>query len=91
MSNAIQFLDSMGSKQLTAGEYAAAVAELEVDEAQRQALLDRDHAALNVLLDGRAKLLFAICTPDDDQPERSPDDGDEHEVPDQEEPGPSRD
>lgn len=60
MSTVIRFLESMGSRQLTAAEYAANVAALELDAPQRQALLDRDQAGLNSLLGGRKKLLFAI-------------------------------
>lgn len=66
MSNIIQFLENMGSKQLSSTEYAATVAALEIDAAQRQALLNRDHATLNDLLGGRAKMFFGILTPHDE-------------------------
>lgn len=65
MSPAIGFLASLGSKPLTAAEYAAAVANLDVDEPQRAALIDRDVVALNGLLEGRTKLCFAVCAPDE--------------------------
>ena len=67
MSNVIRFLESMGSKQVSPAEYAAIVADLEVGAPQRKALLDRDHAALNDLLGGRKKLLFAILAADEEQ------------------------
>ncbi len=67
MSNVIRFLETLGSKQLSAGEYAAIVAALEVDTSEKRALLDRDHAALNDLLGGRKKLRFAILAADDEQ------------------------
>jgi hypothetical protein len=66
VSNIIQFLEAMGSQQLTASEYAATVAALELDPQQRQALLDRDHAALNDLLGGRAKMFFGILAPNEE-------------------------
>lgn len=66
MSNAIQFLEAMGSKPvLSAVEYTATIAALDVDGAQRQALLDRDQAALNDLLGGRAMMRCYIATPDE--------------------------
>lgn len=65
MSNAIQFLEALGNNPaLSAGEYAATIATLGVDEAQRQALLGRDHAALNDLLGGRATMRFFVNTPE---------------------------
>lgn len=89
MSNVIQFLESLGSNPVlnrrSPAEYGAAVAALEADDDQRQALLDRDHVALNELLDGRAQVLFVVCTPGDNQDESLPDDADGDGVPDQEE------
>ena len=67
MSNAIQFLDSLGSNQAFAvseSAYAAAIASLDVADEQRQALLDRDAAALNELLSGRRVMLCMVATPD---------------------------
>lgn len=97
MSNAIQFLETLGRNPAlihsSAQAYAQAVAELDVDDMQRSALLDRDHAVLNALLEGRARMLCAICTPDDDsEQEAIPDDSDPDGdgVPD-DEPSPSRD
>lgn len=64
MSNVIQFLEALGSNpsmtRLSAGDYAATVAALDADEAQRQALIARDHAALNDLLGGREKMACMI-------------------------------
>lgn len=81
MSNAIRFLEVMGSKPQSVVDYAAAVASLEIEGLQRQALLERNHAALNDLLGGRAKVFFGVFapedqpTPNDEQPaEGEPDD-----------------
>lgn len=81
MSDAIRFLESMGSDSsqslATARDYELSVDALEVDDAQRKALLDRDHAALSQMLGGRQQLLCSIFAPDEDQedgvPERDPD------------------
>lgn len=71
VSNVIRFLETLGSNpaltRLSAAEYAATVAALDADHGQRQALLTRDHAALNDLLGGREKVLFAIFAPDDNE------------------------
>lgn len=91
MSNAIQFLEAMGSNaslgRLSAAEYAAAVAQLDADEAQQQALLDRNHVALNGLLDGRPKMVFMVNSPSPDDHETFPDDDKDGDgVPDEDEP-----
>jgi hypothetical protein len=67
MSNVIQFLEAMGSKQLSAAEYAASVAALEVDAPQRQALLERDQSALNDLLGGRDSMFFGILAAEEEE------------------------
>jgi hypothetical protein len=66
MSNIIRFLESMGSKQLSPAEYAASVQALDVEATHKSALLDRDHDALNDLLDGRRELRCAIFAGDED-------------------------
>lgn len=87
MSNVIQFLETAGrNAMLSPADYAAAVAALDVDDAHRQALADRDHAALNDLLDGRVKMFCYVATPDDNEHESVPDDEDDKDgddVPDQ--------
>jgi hypothetical protein len=91
MSNAIQFLESLGRSpaliQRAAAAYAEEVATLEIDEAQRSALMIRDHVALNEVLHGRAKMLCVVCTPDDESQESVPDgdDDDGDGIPDQDE------
>ncbi len=67
MSNAIQFLESMGSKPLSASSYAASVALLDIEHDHRRALLDRNHSALNDLLGGRAKLMCVVFSPDEEE------------------------
>ncbi len=70
MSNAIQFLETMGTDasrgRLSAAEYADAVAKLDADESQRRALMERDHAELNALLSGRETVMGYVATPNDD-------------------------
>jgi hypothetical protein len=76
MSGAIQFLAAIGGKSpLSAADYAATVSLLDIDNDQKTALLDGDQAKLNLLLDGRAKLFFAVCAPDErEEPSREDDD-----------------
>lgn len=88
MSNVIRFLESMGNDssfaRLSPAEYAATVALLDVGDTEQQALLDRNHVALNDLLGGRHKILCSIFAPDDD--EKKDDEHRENEEPDQETP-----
>lgn len=64
MSNVIQFLESLGSNQaLSSADYAASVAALDVNDAQRQALICRDHRGLSDLHEGRATMRCLIMTP----------------------------
>src|SRR3546814_4789591 len=69
MTNAIQFLEALGRSPVLAGDpFLAcpdAVEALEVSEAERMALRDRDHAALHKLLDGRVRVMCLLNTPDD--------------------------
>lgn len=91
MSRVIRFLETLGSNPaLSTADYAASVAMLGLDDAQQEALLGRDHKALNELLEGRTTLRFVIATPDD-VPVESPDDSDGDGVPDRDEPTPSQD
>lgn len=80
MSDAIRFLEALGSQPAgasTAAAYQAAVAALEVVEPQRRALRGRDADALARLLEGRATMVCAICTPDDSSEHQVvPDDAD---------------
>src|SRR3546814_17832212 len=94
MTNAIQFLEALGRSPVLAGDpFLAcpdAVEALEVSEAERMALRDRDHAALNKLLDGRVRVMCLINTPDDgSEHEAVPDEGDRDGdgQPDEVEPG----
>lgn len=69
MSNAIRFLETLGStpETMSGPQYAQAVAGLEVDAELRQALLTRDPAQINRLLGGRASMMLVLA-PADDQP-----------------------
>jgi hypothetical protein len=53
VSNAIRFLETMGSNPSVGANYAAVIAALDVPPQQRRALLARDHAELGTLLGGR--------------------------------------
>lgn len=66
MSNAIRFLESVGSHPLSAAEYAASVQLLDLDGSQRQALLDRNQLSLNEMLGGRKQLIFAVCAAEEE-------------------------
>lgn len=71
MSDVIRFLETLGSNpsfaKLSAAEYAATVSLLSANDGQRQALLNRDHLALNDLLGGRHKLMCVIFPADDEE------------------------
>lgn len=92
MSNAIQFLESLGNRPALAMAsfvgYEQVVDELRFPDRQRVALLARDPIALGMALDCRTHMFCAVCTPDDDsQHEAVPDEGDKDGdmVPDDEE------
>ncbi len=88
MSNALRFLEAMGGNpatcRMTPSDYAAAVASTDLDAASQQALLARDHEALNRILGGREKMMCLIWQPEQ-EPERK-EDQEEREAPEQETP-----
>ena len=69
MLNTIQFLETLGSQAPASLGYESAVAELAVSEQEREALLGRDHAALNDVLGGRGKMFFGIMAPHEEPEE----------------------
>ena len=77
MSNVIAFLEKMGNNAALANQapedYAAAVYTLGLDDASRQALLDRDPSALNGLLGGRLEMMCFLFPADGEEKK----DGDE--------------
>lgn len=77
MSNVIAFLEKMGNNAALANQapedYAAAVDALGLDDAPRQALLDRDASALNGLLGGRMQMMCLLFPADGEEKK----DGDE--------------
>lgn len=93
MSNAIQFLESLGQRPAYApangDEYASEVAAIEADAAQKQALLDRDRLSLSKQLGGRVEMMMQIWAPDEspqddepapvEQPDDEPDDHGDHQ------------
>ena len=66
MSNVIQFLEAMGRAPLSSAEYSASVAALDVEANQQRALIDRDPAALNELMSGPKKMVFAVMAADEE-------------------------
>lgn len=70
MSNVIQFLESMGKdaalSNMSPEEFTTAVKTLCVDDVAQQALLNRDHNALNDFLGGRMKMMMALVPAEDD-------------------------
>ncbi|MFY2763196.1 hypothetical protein [Arenimonas sp. MALMAid1274] len=82
MSNVIAFLESLGNNaaqsRLSGEEYVAAVDALGLDDAPRQALLDRDADALNGLMGGRLKMMCLLFPADgDDQKKDGQEDGEQ--------------
>lgn len=83
MQNVIAFLERMGRDpslaQLPDDEFARVLAEAGLDDAPRQALLDRDADALNGLLGGRHKMMCMLFPAEGDEEKKDgeqPDDGD---------------
>ena len=83
MSNVIAFLESLGNNaaqsQLSGDAYVAAVDALALDDAPRQALLDRDADALSSLMGGRLKMMCLLFPADGEEPQQGdePVEGDE--------------
>lgn len=64
MSTILQFLETMGrNPRMTAQQYGDAVQALDLAAPERDALLARDHDALNRLLGGRAAQMMMILFP----------------------------
>lgn len=94
MSQTLQFLDSLGRSPAfgpAAAAYDQAVDALDAAPALRDALRRRDATDLAGLLGGRPRMVCAICTPDSEEPLRSPEREDEGdtEVPDREDRSPA--
>ena len=66
MSTVIRFLETLGRTQLSAAEYTASVAALDVEGRHRKALMDKDTDALSGMLGGRRKLMFAVMAADEE-------------------------
>ena len=80
MLNAIRFLEQAGREPMSAKDYASAVVGLDVGDLQRQALLDRNHAALAGLLDAPPIVFCGIFAPEDEPNEDVPEDEPEEPV-----------
>lgn len=76
MSNAIQFLESLGRNPKIFGQsaeaYAVRVTKSEVDLAQQQALLERDANSLSGLLGGRERMMMQVWAPQEDEADEQP-------------------
>lgn len=69
----VRFLEGLGSKpKLSEIEYTNEVAALNVGDDEREVLLGRDASKLASLLGGRAKMWFAVMTPNDAPAEDRP-------------------
>lgn len=79
MSEVISFLESLGRDVdgLSAGEFAARVASLEVGEELRDALLARDEQAISALLGGRSNVYCLLVPAEDDDKQDDDKDSDE--------------
>ena len=90
MSNVIAFLEKMGSQAGLAGQsqedYIAAVDALGLDDAPRQALVDRDPAALNGLMGGRLQMMSILFPADGDEQKDGEEQEGDGEEPTQDEP-----
>lgn len=86
MNNVIAFLERMGRDpslaKLPTEELAAVIDEAGLDDAPRQALLDRDADALNGLLGGRHKMLCLLFPAEGDDQKKQDDDKEDGEQPD---------
>ncbi len=65
MLNTIRFLESIGANVMSPAEYAASITALDVAQSEKVALLQRDHVALNALLEGRQTMFFSVMAPEE--------------------------
>ncbi|MEZ0470314.1 hypothetical protein [Luteimonas salinilitoris] len=69
----ISFLEQAGRNPVLAHvEYLDSVKSLDVPDAERRALLDRDFAGLRAILGARAVMAMHIIAPDGDEPKEAP-------------------
>jgi hypothetical protein len=77
MSTAIQFLETMGASAIFArmsiSDYESAVALLNVDDNQRESLLNSDAKKLGDQLNGRDTLFCLVFSPDEQEDKPAPD------------------
>jgi hypothetical protein len=69
----IKFLETAGSVPMPADEYLAAVGALDIDAAERAALVARDGDALGRLLGGRDTMYCSILAPEHEDAPLLPD------------------
>lgn len=80
MSSVVRFLEAISCNPavfVMPDAYAQAVADLDVGDDVRSALLARDALDLAGLLGGRPSMFCMIMTPDDQEKEDAPDQGEE--------------
>ena len=87
MSNVVQFLEAMARnpKPLSPDDFASAIAGTQLDQATKEALLQRDAIVLNELLGGRPKMICMIAPAENDEPKQDENDESEEESPTREE------
>lgn len=87
MSNAIRFLETLGQdpalSRLPPDQLQAMIESLELEPAQREAMLRGDSSALSRLMGGRANMVGLIWEPG---PEVPPGDAPDADTPDENEP-----
>jgi hypothetical protein len=66
MSDVIRFLETVGSKPLSAANYIASVNALDAELAEKQALLRHDKDSLECLLARGKKMYCAVFAADED-------------------------
>ena len=82
--DAIRFLEQVACEQISAGDYAEAVSQLDVSDQEKHALHARDHAALATLLKARSSMFFGVFAPEEpaeDSPDERPEEPLEPERP----------
>ncbi len=64
MSNLIRFLEQAGQGRYGKGQMQSAINSLEIESAQRVALIEGNAAALNASLGGRSVMRCVVASPD---------------------------
>lgn len=68
MSNAVQFLESLGRSPCPLSDEELVIAVANLDESERNVLVRRDVAGLSRLLGGRASMVCSVMPAEDEEP-----------------------